>query len=34
VLSRLEARTGHVEASVAAFRRARTLNPNHPALRR
>jgi O-antigen ligase len=30
VLSRLEARLGHARAAVAAFRRARTLNPRHP----
>lgn len=34
VLSRLEARTGHAQASVAALRRVRNLNPNHPLLRR
>jgi cytochrome c-type biogenesis protein CcmH/NrfG len=34
VLSRLEARTGHPQASVTAFRHARKLNPNHPLLRR
>jgi hypothetical protein len=31
VRSRLEALTGHPEASVAAFRRARALNPHHNA---
>lgn len=34
VVSRLEARTGHAQASVAALQRARKLNPNHPLLRR
>ena len=30
VLSRVEARLGHARAAVAAFRRARALNPHHP----
>jgi cytochrome c-type biogenesis protein CcmH/NrfG len=33
VLSRLEARSGRAQASVRAYRRARTLNPNHPLFR-
>jgi cytochrome c-type biogenesis protein CcmH/NrfG len=33
VLSRLEARAGHAQASVTAYRRARTLNPHHPLFR-
>lgn len=33
VLSRLEAKTGHSEASVAAFTKARDLNPKHPVFR-
>jgi cytochrome c-type biogenesis protein CcmH/NrfG len=30
VLSRAEAESGHVKASVAAYRRARSLNPRSP----
>ena len=30
VVSRLEARAGEPAASIAAFRRARELNPKHP----